>query len=116
MIRAIVLAAGIGTTAMAAMISTPAASMDFSCYEATKPAERTICSDARLGNLDDRMATVYGKLWSVSGFRSRLARRDEQHRFLGARNNCGRDARCIRDAYLDQISVLDSKLSETLKY
>ena len=110
--RASLLAAGIATAAIM-VISTSASATDFSCYETTNAAERTICSDARLGKLDDWMATVYGKLWSVSGFRSRLALRDEQHRFLGARNHCGRDARCIRDAYLDQISVLDSKLSAT---
>jgi uncharacterized protein len=110
--RTISLAAGFGAAALTAMAATPAAAIDFSCREATQTAERTICSDARLGKLDDRMATVYGKLWSVSGFRSRLALRDEQHRFLNARNSCGRDTRCIRDAYLDQISVLDSKLAD----
>ncbi len=100
--------------AAASALTTPAAAIDFSCREASTAAERTICSDARLGRLDDQMATVYGRLWSVADHRSRMRLRTAQHRFLGARDACGRDAGCIRGAYLDQIGVLDGKLTDVL--
>lgn len=101
--------------AAAASLTTPAAAIDFSCREASLPAERTICSDAKLSRLDETMAKIYGRLWDVSGTRARFSLRDAQHRFLNARNDCRWNARCIHDAYLDQISVLDSKLVATLE-
>ena len=100
--------------AAASALATHAGAIDFSCREASSAAERTICSDARLGRLDDQMATVYGQLWSATDHRSRMHLRNAQYRFLGARDACGRDASCIRGAYLDQIGVLDGKLLDVL--
>ena len=110
--RSLNIAAGL-VLAVAAAITTSAGATDFSCRDASNSAERAICADAKLSQLDDRMATVYGRLWSVSSHRSRLALRDYQHRFLNARNACGWNTGCIRGAYLDQISVLDGKLVES---
>jgi uncharacterized protein len=110
MTSTIKIALGLSIAAAAAAIATPAAAIDFACREASLPAERTICSDARLARLDDTMARTYGRLWSVSNTRARISLRDQQHRFLNARNDCRWNARCIHDAYLDQISVLDNKL------
>ena len=106
---------GLTLVATATVMATPSKAVDFSCREANNAAERTICQDARLGRLDDQMAVVYGRLWSVADHRSRLRLRTAQHQFLGARNACGWDAKCIRGAYLDQLSVLDSKLTEALE-
>ena len=112
--RSFGIAAGFAlATAATAAIATPAGAVDFSCRDASNAAERAICADARLSQLDDRMATVYGRLWSVSDHRSRLALRDRQRRFLDSRNACGWNTGCIRGAYLDQISVLDGKLVES---
>ena len=59
------------------------------------------------------MAELYGRMWATSNHRTRLAKcADYQQRFLSARNACGWNNRCIRDAYLDQIGVLDQKLVE----
>lgn len=104
----------LGFSLSLAALAAPAAAIDFSCRDASMPAEHTICSDARLGRLDEAMARIYGRLWSVSGHRDRLMLRETQHRFLAARNDCRWNARCIHDAYLDQISVLDDKLVETI--
>lgn len=104
------LAAALSTSVL--VLATPAGATDFSCHEATTGAERAICSDRKLSNLDDKMATLYGRLWAVSGTRERLALRSYQHRFLAARDACGRKAACIHDAYLDQISVLSGRLIE----
>jgi uncharacterized protein len=96
----------------AALAATPAGAADFSCRSASNAAERAICGDNKLSRLDDQMAATYGQLWAASSHRSRLVLRDYQHRFLNARNACGWNTGCIRGAYLDQISVLDAKLSE----
>ena len=112
--RALKSLVGMTLVAAATLLAAPSNATDFSCREASNAAERTICQDARLGRLDDQMAVVYGRLWSVADHRSRLRLRSAQHQFLGARNACGWDAKCIRGAYLDQISVLDGKLTETL--
>jgi uncharacterized protein len=98
--------------ATAAVIATPAGAVDFSCRNAGNAAERAICGDAKLSQLDDRMAVTYGRLWAASNTRARFGLRDYQHRFLAARNACGSNTRCLRGAYLDQISVLDEKLRE----
>lgn len=109
---AIALAIGLAATTLAA--ATPAGALDFSCRAAGNAAERTICADGRLASLDETMARVYGRLWSVASNRERLSIHGAQVRFLAARNDCGRNARCIRDAYLDQIGVLEARLSDTL--
>ena len=109
------IALGLSIAAATLAITSPANAIDFSCRDASLPAERTICSDAKLARLDETMAKVYGRLWQVSGTRARLSLRDAQHRFLNARNDCRWDARCIHGAYLDQISVLDSKLVASLE-
>lgn len=97
------------------LAATPAGAVDFDCRTASLAAERSICGDARLARLDETMARVYGRLWSVSSVRERLTLRDAQVRFLAARNDCRWNARCINDAYLDQIAVLDAKLTERLE-
>lgn len=107
----ITLAAAFAAAATWALSATPAAAVDFSCNEARQPAEHTICGSPRLAHLDETMARTYGKLWSVSGTRERIALRAAQVRFLDARNACRWNERCIRDAYLDQISVLDQKFA-----
>lgn len=115
MTSTIKIALGLSIAAATLAITSPASAIDFSCREASLPAERTICSDAKLARLDETMAKIYGRLWQVSGTRARLSLRDAQHRFLNARNDCRWNARCIHDAYLDQISVLDSKLVASLE-
>jgi uncharacterized protein len=108
------IAAGLAlAAATTTVIAAPAGAVDFSCRNASNAAERAICGDAKLSQLDDRMAVTYGRLWAASNSRARFILRDYQHRFLAARNACGGNTRCIRGAYLDQISVLDSKLSES---
>ncbi len=101
-------------TAALASGGTSALATDFSCRSASTTAENTICAHANLSSLDDQMARIYGRLWAEYNTRDRVQLRSEQRRFLGYRDACGRDVRCIKGAYLDQISVLDTKLAEIL--
>jgi uncharacterized protein len=38
-----------------------------------------------------------------------------QQQFLEARDACGRDTECINGAYLDQISVLETRLEQAYR-
>ena len=104
--------------ALAAMAGSvrPAASQEFDCRNADYASERTICGSDRLSALDERMSALYAELKAASA--SRYQRADikaYQRQFLDARDNCGRDVDCIRGAYLDQISVLETRLEQAYR-
>lgn len=94
----------------------PAAAQEFDCQRARTASERTICRSDRLAGLDERMSALYSEL--KSAYDNRYQRNDlkmYQRRFLDARDSCGRDIECIRGAYLDQISVLESRLEQAYR-
>jgi uncharacterized protein len=94
----------------------PAAAQDFDCRRAQTTSERMICRSDRLAGLDERMSSLYSELKAASGNRyERNDLRDYQRQFLAARDSCGRDTECIRGAYLDQISVLESRLERAYR-
>jgi uncharacterized protein len=94
----------------------PAVSQEFDCRNAEFASERTICGSDRLSALDERMSGLYANLKAAYG--SRYQRADlkvyQQH-FLDARDACGRDSECIKGAYLDQISVLETRLEQAYR-
>jgi uncharacterized protein len=94
----------------------PASSQEFDCRNAEFASERTICGSDRLSALDERMTELYRDL---KGTYASQYRRDDlkayQQQFLDARDACGRDADCIRGAYLDQISVLETRLERSYR-
>jgi uncharacterized protein len=91
--------------------ASPAAAQSFNCRRASEPAERAICTNARLGGLDQRMSRLYAKLMArLDRDDQRDGLRDYQMRFLSSRDRCGSDVSCIKGAYLDQIDVLASRL------
>ena len=94
----------------------PAAAQEFDCQRARTASERAICRSDRLGGLDERMSALYSELRAAYG--NRYQRNDlkmYQRQFLDARDSCGRDVECIRGAYLDQISVLESRLEQAYR-
>jgi uncharacterized protein len=98
-------------TASVLTLPAPAAAQSFNCRAASTAAERAVCGSDRLSDLDDRMSQLYRQL--LSGTASEKTRnwvRDYQHRFLSARDACGRNTGCIKGAYLDQISVLSARI------
>jgi uncharacterized protein len=94
----------------------PAAAQEFDCQRARTASERTICRIDRLAGLDERMSALYSELKAAYDNRSqRSDLKIYQRRFLDARDSCGRDIECIRGAYLDQISVLESRLEQAYR-
>lgn len=64
------------------------------------PTEQTICSDGRLGSLDDQLGRSYR---SLGGSEQLTA---DQRDWLRRRNRCGRQHDCIEAAYRERLSYL----------
>lgn len=94
----------------------PAAAQEFDCRRAELTSERVICGSDTLASLDERTSALYADLKEAYG---RGYRREDlkayQRQFLDARDGCGRDAECIKGAYLDQIGVLESRLDRAYR-
>ena len=94
----------------------PAASQEFDCRNAEFASERTICGSDRLSVLDERMSGLYRDLKAAYGNRyQRQGLKAYQQQFLDARDACAGDTGCIEGAYLDQISVLESRLEQAYR-
>lgn len=104
--------AAVAVFPFAALWSAPAAAQDFDCRTPKLVAEQVICASAKLSGMDERMARLYGRLWSKLDNDNREGLRDYQLAFLHTRNMCNRNAKCIEDAYADQISVLEQRLAQ----
>jgi uncharacterized protein len=82
----------------------------FDCRLASLPAERAICDNPELSDLDSRLGHQFSALVSIrTGNASRVIRVDQQ-RWLQGRNSCGSDTACLADSYrarLQQLAQLD---------
>lgn len=76
------------------------------CAKAKSAAEKTICKDYGLGQLEARMATLYGIATSLVAMGQRGDMQGAQRDFLQERENCGADAPCIRQKYDARIADL----------
>lgn len=81
----------------------PHVAPSFDCTKATLPTERTICTDAQLGQIDKDFAAYYREnveVVSIAGDTDKLAVvKKGQQDFLNARNRCGTNRYCIMAAY-----------------
>ena len=84
----------VALTGMASLstLSASASAQSFDCRNSAKSAERAVCGSDNLSALDDRMSQLYDQLLSGSNRGTRNWVRSYQHRFLQARNACGRGA------------------------
>lgn len=79
-----------------------AARPSFECSRARSGAERAVCSDAGLADLDRAMAAEYARALSASDERQAYLLRRTGERFLEYRENCP-NAACIDEAYTGRI-------------
>lgn len=106
-----VIVAALAAAAVTALVpASTAGAQDFDCRTASVAAEKAICSYPKLGQLDERMAVIYGRVWSRYDDRRREVLRDLQRTFLANRNACRADVACIRTAYEEHIGVLKRRL------
>jgi uncharacterized protein len=115
-LAAAISAAALATLGVIAVEVRPAAAQEFDCRKAEYTSERTICRSDDLSALDEQMSGLYSEL--MRAYSSKWQRNDlkgYQRQFLEARDSCGHDTQCLRGAYLDQISVLGSRLERALR-
>lgn len=84
-----------------------AASPSFRCFGNLTPAEGRICTSPRLAELDRRLAQTYAGLVARLGGEERDRLQQDQRDWLGERNRCGADDRCIEETYEDRIADLN---------
>lgn len=77
----------------------------FDCGRASIPAEYSICADARLSRLDRDVAQAYATALARSSQSANV--RSSQRRWIGLRNDCGNDKRCLDNAMTGRISILN---------
>jgi uncharacterized protein len=98
---------------LAVMVSAvvPARGDDYAplnCAAASSPAEKTICGNYELGQLEARMATLYQWGTSFVGMGQRGDLQDAQRVFIRQREGCGTDIVCLRRVYETRISQLQA--------
>lgn len=87
--------------------SDAAKAASFDCSQASIAAERTICRNANLSQLDARTAGMYFTILGNNYPASTLAQvKISQRRFLATRNACGANVNCLVDAYTSQMMYL----------
>ncbi|WP_025109043.1 lysozyme inhibitor LprI family protein [Pseudomonas sp. H1h] len=77
----------------------------FDCASATSPAEKTICSDPYISNLDEKL----GSLWraTLPNVVDSKALKVDQRGWLKQRNECAAEVACLRRQYLMRLKALE---------
>lgn len=91
------------------LLASPAAAQSFDCAKASTSAEELVCSDARLGALDERIAETYGKALEVARGLDAGAQEAEdmlkatERGWIGGRDECWKTENvpaCVEQSYL----------------
>jgi uncharacterized protein len=78
----------------------------FNCDFAKAPDELTICRDASLGALDEKMSDLFYKIRQQLPPAGLKALKAGQSDFMKRRNFCGTDGDCIEGMYAERIETL----------
>ena len=82
----------------------------FDCNKAATLVEQAICSNQKLSNLDQQLATMYKQ--ALANSPNQEAIRERQREWLKWERNSCQDIACIKDAYLSRLTELqDSAMS-----
>ena len=76
------------------------------CHRASLPAEKAICANSQLWNLDGAINTAYHRALSDSPGQQYYIRQS-QRSWLKDRNRCGYNVTCIHNRYVEQIGYLE---------
>jgi len=85
-----------------ALVSTlaGAASPSFDCARAVRDAERTICENTSLAEIDARSSALYRRLMETVHVDLRKSLQRTQLDFLRDRNDCRANVPCLESSYL----------------
>ena len=90
-----------------------ASAASFDCKKASIAAERAICGNANLSQLDARTAGMFFTILGSDVPASTLGQvKTSQRQFLDTRNACGANVDCLVDAYTAQMMFLKNVKSE----
>ncbi|HVJ76928.1 MAG TPA: lysozyme inhibitor LprI family protein [Hyphomicrobium sp.] len=81
------------------------------CGKASTPAERTICRNYDLGQMEARMATLFAVSTSLVAMGQRGNIQDAQRAWLSRRDACGSDIVCLTKAYDRRIGELNDVMA-----
>jgi len=87
------------------MASSVAHATSFNCAKASTYVEKTICSDATLGKLDDALTQNYNVMRASDLGDDGAALKKEQRAWIAQRNKCATD-QCLVDLYRKRIDVV----------
>ncbi|MCZ7595517.1 MAG: hypothetical protein M5U16_11920 [Hyphomicrobium sp.] len=82
-----------------------------SCAKAESAADKTVCGNYPLGQLEARMATLYAVATSLVAMGQRGDMLGAQRDFLQERENCGADVGCLTAKYDARIADLDGAIA-----
>ena len=92
--------------------SQAATAASFDCRQASIPAEKAICGNPNLSQLDARTAGMYFTILGNDLPPSKQAQvKNTQRRFLATRNACGYNVDCLVDAYTSQMMYLKNVMN-----
>jgi len=86
------------------LLSLEARAASFDCQKATTAIEKLVCSDARLSELDGKLADVYRRALSIAARPDAL--KAEQRAWLTAERAKCADVACLRETYQRRIIAL----------
>lgn len=81
------------------------------CAKAASAAEKAICGNYSLGQLEARAATLFEVTTSLVAMGQRGDIQDAQRAFITQREACGADIACIRNSYATRIKQLEGVMS-----
>lgn len=81
------------------------------CGKASSPAEKAICGNYALGQLEARAATLFEVTTSLVAMGQRGDIQDAQRAFIAQREACGANIACIRNSYATRIKQLEEAMS-----
>ncbi len=90
-----------------------AAGMD--CTRAANAAEKTICENKSVYELDTQMGTVYRGLMKTSA-EAKPELKIRQREWLNLRNGCAEDVSCLEQRYREHLQVLQTQWKDALVY
>jgi uncharacterized protein len=93
-------------TVLGFLLPHQAQAQSFNCRGNLTADEQTICGDRELAQLDIQLNNTYQRAVRNAPPHGQQQLRDAQRDWLNQRNACGRDRRCLRDIYRDQIAWL----------
>ena len=89
-----------------AALPSAAAAAGFDCAKAATPAEKAICADHALGELDEKLAAAFR--FALANASDKDAVKNAQKAWLKRRDACA-DAACLRQAYDARLDELEKK-------